>query len=98
MDEHDEILNIDSWFDDELQSSMIFIFISCIVAIIAFIFLVLLCYKHEKLRKILSFYLTTSNTAVAVADTPPACPESYISLFLYNRFILPFVQHLRYAG
>ncbi len=63
MDDNDDILDIDSWFDDEIQSSMIFSFISCIIAIITFLFLLFLCYKHEKLRKILSFYLTSSNTA-----------------------------------
>ncbi len=45
----DDILDIDSWFHDEIQSSMIFTFIFCISAIIAFIFLECLCYKHEKL-------------------------------------------------
>ncbi len=38
MDDTDDILDIDSWFDDELQSSMIFIFISYIITLIAFVF------------------------------------------------------------
>ncbi len=37
MDDTDDILDIDSWFDDKLQSSMIFIFIACIIALIAFV-------------------------------------------------------------
>ncbi len=50
MDDTDDILDIDSWLDDEIQLSMIFNFISCIIAIIAFLFLLFLCYKHEQLR------------------------------------------------
>ncbi len=70
MDEADDILDIDSWFDDEIQSRMIFIFIFCIIALIAFLFLLFLCYKYEKLRKILSFYLTSSITAEAPHGHP----------------------------
>ncbi len=41
MDDTDDILEIDSWFNDEIQSSIIFIFISCIIAIIAFLLLLI---------------------------------------------------------
>ncbi len=70
MDSTDDILDNDSWFDDEILSSMIFTFISYIIALIAFIFLLFLCFKHEKLRKILSFYMASSNTAAATMDNP----------------------------
>ncbi len=45
MDDTEDILDIGSWFNDEIQSSMIFSFISCVIAIIAFIFLLFLCYN-----------------------------------------------------
>ncbi len=88
MDKHDEILDIDSLFDDELQSSMIFNFISCIVSIIAFIFLIFLCYKHVKLHKILSFYLTTSNTVEAATDIRLTSSGSYILMYLFTAICL----------
>ncbi len=52
-----EQLHIDSWFDEDAESSIIFIFVSCIIALLAFILLVFLCFKHEKLRKLISLYM-----------------------------------------
>ncbi len=49
MDDNKDILDIDFWFDEDTESSMIFTFISCIIALVAFIFLIFLCFKHEKL-------------------------------------------------
>ncbi len=37
MVDNNDILDIDSWFDDDVESSMIFIFLSCIIALIAFL-------------------------------------------------------------
>ncbi len=68
MDETDDMLNIDSLFDEEIQSSMIFIFISCIIALLAFLFLLFLCFKHDKLRKIVSIYMASPQTATALLD------------------------------
>ncbi len=39
-------LDIDSWFDEDAESSMIFILVSYIIALLAFIILVFLCFKH----------------------------------------------------
>ncbi len=50
MDDNDEILDIDYWFDEDIQSSMIYIFISCIIALITFIILIFLCFKHDKVH------------------------------------------------
>ncbi len=47
MDDKD-ILDIDSWFDEDTESSMIFICISCIIVLVAFIVLIFLCFKQEK--------------------------------------------------
>ncbi len=93
MDYTDDILAIDSWFDDEIQSSMIFSFIYCIIAIIAFIFLLFLYYKHEKQRKILSFYLTSSNTAEAAMYTP-SCHRNNIFLYLLSAVCLTLLLHV----
>ncbi len=70
MDETEEILGIDSWFDDEIQSNMIIIFISCIIALIAFVFLILLCFNHDKLRKVMSIYMASPNNGAALSDNP----------------------------
>ncbi len=51
MDNTDKLLDIDSWFDEDAESSMIFMFVSCIIALLAFILLLFLHFKHEKLRK-----------------------------------------------
>ncbi len=93
MDDTDDILDIHSWFDDETQSSMIFIFISCIIAIVAFLFLLFLCYKHEKLRKILSFYLTNYNTA-DVAVYTPSYNRCNINMFLLSAVCLTLLLHV----
>ncbi len=43
MDNTDKLLDIDSWFDEDAESNMIFIFVSCIIALLAFILLLFLC-------------------------------------------------------
>ncbi len=47
FDNANELLAIDSRFDEDAESSMIFIFVSCIIAILAFILLIFLCFEHE---------------------------------------------------
>ncbi len=78
INKNNDILDIDTWFDDDIQSSMIFVFISSIVSIIAFIFLIFLCYKHEKLRGMISYYFTTSNAVNAQMDKTTAKEVNYI--------------------
>ncbi len=60
-------LDIDSWFDEDAESSMIFIFLSCIIALLAFILLVFFCFKHEKLRKLISLYMASPQVVNAAA-------------------------------
>ncbi len=93
MNDTDDILDIDSWFDDEIQSSMIFNFISCIIVLIAFLFLLFLCYKHGKLRKILSFYLTSSNTAEVAMDNP-SCHRSDIYMYRLSAVCLTLLLYV----
>ncbi len=62
-----EQLNIDSWFHEDSESSMIFIFVSCIIALLAFIVLVFLCFKHEKLRKLISLDMASPQVVNAAA-------------------------------
>ncbi len=62
-----EQLNIDSWFDEDAESSMIFIFVSCIIALLAFILMVFLCFQHEKLRKLISLYMASPQVVNAAA-------------------------------
>ncbi len=90
----DNILDIDSWFDDELQSSMIFIFSSCIIALIAFVFLLFLCYKHEKMRKILTFYMISSDMQhPAATDTSP-CHRSDLYMYLLSTVCLTLLIYV----
>ncbi len=84
MDETEDILDIDSWFDDEIQSSMIFIFISCIIALIAFVFL---CFKHEKLRMIMSIYMASPNNAAALSDNPTRHRSDIFLCTSYQPFV-----------
>ncbi len=63
MDNTDDLLDIDSWFDDDAESSMIFISVSCIIAVVAFILLVFLCFKHDRLQKLISLYMTSPTFA-----------------------------------
>ncbi len=62
-----EQLDIDSWFDENAESSIIFIFVSCIIALLTFILLVFLCFKHEKLWKLISLYMASHHAVNAAA-------------------------------
>ncbi len=55
----DDILDIDSLFDDDAESSMIFVLISCLIALLAFLLLLFLCFKHGQLQKLLSLYMAS---------------------------------------
>ncbi len=74
--------------------SMIFIFISCLVSIIAFIFLIFLCYKHGKLRKIISYYLITSNAVEAATDISMVTSGSYILIYLLTAICLTLLLYI----
>ncbi len=77
------LLDIDSWFDEDAESSMIFIFVSCIIALLAFILLLFLCFKHEKLRKPMSLYMTSPTAITAAMDTP-TCSINYIFVYILS--------------
>ncbi len=66
-----EQLDFDSWFDEDAESSMIFIFMSCIIGHLAFILLVFLCFKHEQLRKLISLYMASPQVVNAAALNIP---------------------------
>ncbi len=68
FDKANELLDIDSWFDEDAESSMIFIFVSCTIALLAFILLIFLCFKHEKLRKLISLYMASPQVVNAAAS------------------------------
>ncbi len=78
-----EQLDIDSWFDEDVESSMIFIFVSCIIALLAFILLIFLCFKHEKLRKLISLYMA-SPQAVNAAALDSTCNTGNIFQYLLS--------------
>ncbi len=67
-------LDIDLWFDEDAESSMIFILVSCIIALLAFTFLVFLCFKHEKLRKLISLYMASPQFVNAASLDSTYCP------------------------
>ncbi len=46
-----EQLDIDSWFEEDAESSMIFIFVSCIIALLAFILLFFFMFQTRKTQK-----------------------------------------------
>ncbi len=75
-----EQLDIDSGFDEDAESTMIFIFVSCIIALLAFILLVFLCFKHEQLRKLISLY-TASPQAVNATALDSTC--NTVNIFQY---------------
>ncbi len=74
---------------------MIFIFITCIIGLIFCLLLIFLCYKNEKLHKILSFYLTTSNTAEATSDRMAKYTDVNIYIYLLTALCmtLPYLCH-----
>ncbi len=63
-----KLLDINSWFDEDAESSMIFIFVSCIIALLSFILLIFLCFKQEKLRKQISLYMASPQVVNVAAD------------------------------
>ncbi len=78
-----EQVDIDSWFDEDAVSCMIFIFVSCIIALLAFILLVFLCFKHEKLRKLISLYMA-SPLVLNAAALDSTCNTSNIFQYLLS--------------
>ncbi len=78
-----EQLDIDSWFDEDIESSMIFIFVACIIALLTFILLVFLCFKHEKLRKLISLYMA-SPQVVNVSALISTCNTDSIFQYLLS--------------
>ncbi len=78
-----EKLDIDSWFDEVAESSMIFIFMSCIIALPAFILLGFLCFKQGKLRKLISLYMA-SLPAVNAAALDSICNTGNIFQYLLS--------------
>ncbi len=78
-----ELLTIDSWFDEDAESSMIFIFVSSIIALLALICLIFLCFKHEKLRKLISLYIA-SPQVVNAAAVNTSCNTGNIFLYIMS--------------
>ncbi len=76
-----EQLDIDSWFDEDAESSMIFIFVSCIIALLAFILLVFLCFKIKKLRKLISLYMANPQVVNAAALDSTCNTATYFSTY-----------------
>ncbi len=87
-----EQLDIDSWFNKDAESSMIFIFMSCIIALLAFILLVFLCFKHEKLRKLISLYMASPQVVNAAAlDSTLDNTSNIFQYLLFTICILIFL-------
>ncbi len=78
-----EQLDIDSLFDEDAESSMIFISMSCMIALLAFILLVFVCFKHEKLRKLISLYMA-SPQVVNVTALDSTCNTGNIFQYLLS--------------
>ncbi len=77
----DDILDIDSWFDDDAEYSMIFVFISCLIALLAFLLLLFLCFKHGQLRRLLSLYMA-SPQAINASTLDPSCSSGYVLTYV----------------
>ncbi len=77
------MLDIDSWFGPEIEYSMIFMFLSSIVSIIAFIILIILCYRNSKVHYALTSIMGIKNANAAVLQ-----PEYATLDFLYLHFII----------
>ncbi len=99
-DDAEELLDRDSWFDEDAESSMKFIFVSCIIALVAFILLLFLCFKHEKLRKLMPLYMTSPMAITATMDTT-SCSTSYIFIcililtYAIIKLLIRVCQHFR---
>ncbi len=104
MDDNNDILDIDSWFDEVAESSMTFIFLTGIVALIAFLLLLFLCFKHEKLRKPMSLYMISLPTINAAADNNSPNTGHILIYFLSiicililaHAFIKSLIRGIRY--
>ncbi len=92
-DDAKELLGIDSWFDEDVESSMIFIFVSCIIALVAFILLLFLCFKHERLRKLISLYMTSLTDITAPIDTT-SCSTSDIFMDILSTICILILTYV----
>ncbi len=92
MDDNEDILDIDSWFDEDAQSSMIFIFLSCIIVFIAFMLVLFSCFKHEKLRRLMSLYMISPPTVNAAAENNPI-QTGHILIYLLSILCILILAH-----
>lgn len=95
---NDNILEIDSWFDVEIQSTMIFMFISGIVELVGYVLIIFLCHKHEKFRKVLSFILITSGPVVGTNTIPTIHDVINIYIYMpidYNMYIVITISDIQ---
>ncbi len=65
------------------ESSMIFIFVSCIIALLAFILRIFLCFKHENLRKLISVYMA-SHQVVNATNVYTSCNTDNIFQYILS--------------
>jgi len=82
---NDDILELDAWFNTDMNYTMIFIFISSIVSVIAFIFLLFLCYKSGKFQYTLSYLLgagTGGANAQNIVNYTEVCAIHYLYFHL----------------
>ncbi len=70
-----------------------FIFISCIIALIAFIFLIALCFKHDKLRRFMSFYMASPQTVAASLDKS-SCNRGNVFMYLLSAVCLMILLYV----
>ncbi len=92
-DDAEELFDIFFQFDEDAESRMIFIFVSCIIALVAFILLVFLCFKHERLRKIMSLYIT-SPTAITAAMDSTSCSTSDIFMYILSTICILILMYV----
>ncbi len=92
MEDNNDILDINSLFDNDAESSMIFIFLSYIIAIIAFLVVLFSCFKHEKLCKQMSLYMISPPTVDAAADNISS-NTGHILIYLLSIICILILAH-----
>ena len=86
-----DILDVDSWFNSDMNFTMIFMFIASLISIVGLIFLIYMCYKNSKIAYGLSYLLGKSTIAEATKCSGDTRHYGYDYLYVHIAFALIMV-------
>ena len=70
----DYLFELDNWFGSDANANMIFMFICSLISLLCFVFVIILCYKDDKIRCLIRYWIprrkVKEQVKQVVIDTP----------------------------